>query len=125
MTAKTDYQEHFVGAHDTVALTVQTGKADAGGLSKTIFESLVERGVIKPDKVKVLAESKPFPEYPWVLRTSLKPELKRHIAEVFFSIKDKDILKTFKADGFAPISDKDYDAVRNLAKVLNVDLSKI
>jgi phosphonate transport system substrate-binding protein len=125
LTAKTDYQEHFVGAHDTVALTVQTGKADAGGLSKTIFESLVQRGVIKPDKVKVIAESQPFPEYPWVLRASLKPELKKQIAEVFFSIKDKDILKTFKADGFSHITDKDYDVVRNLAKVLNVDLSKI
>jgi len=125
LTAKADYQEHFVGAHDTVALTVQTGKADAGGLSKTIFQSLVERGVIKPDKVKVIVESKAFPEYPWVLRANLKPELKKHIAEVFFGIKDKDILKTFKADGFAPIADKDYDVVRDLARVLNVDLSKI
>ncbi|MGO9567972.1 MAG: phosphate/phosphite/phosphonate ABC transporter substrate-binding protein [Desulfomonilaceae bacterium] len=125
LDAKKDYKEHFVGAHDAVALTVQTGKADAGGLSKTIFESLVARGVIKPEKVKVIAESKPFPEYPWVLRASIKPELKKQIADVFLGIKDKEILKTFKADGFAPIADKDYDVVRDLAHVLNVDLSKI
>jgi phosphonate transport system substrate-binding protein len=125
LEAKKDYREHFVGAHDAVAMTVQTGKADAGGLSKTIFQSLVERGVIKPEKVRVVAESKPFPEYPWVLRSSLKPELKKQIAAVFFGIKDKAILGTFKADGFAPITDKDYDVVRDLARVLNVDLSKI
>ncbi len=125
LEAKKDYEEHFVGAHDAVALTVQTGKADAGGLSKTIFQSLVERGIIKPEKVKVIAESKPFPEYPWVLRASIKPELKKQIADVFLGIKDKEILKTFKADGFAPITDKDYDVVRDLAHVLNVDLSKI
>lgn len=125
LEAKKDYEEHFVGAHDAVALTVQTGKADAGGLSKTIFESLVARGIIKPEKVKVIAESKPFPEYPWVLRASIKPELKKKIADVFLAIKDKEILKTFKADGFAPITDKDYDVVRDLAHVLNVDLSKI
>jgi phosphonate transport system substrate-binding protein len=125
LEAKKDYQEHFVGAHDAVALTVQTGKADAGGLSKTIFESLVARGVIKPDKVKVVAESKPFPEYPWVLRSNLKPELKKQIASAFLGIKDKTVLKAFKADGFAPITDRDYNVVRDLAHMLNVDLSKI
>lgn len=125
LQAKKDYNEHFVGAHDTVALTVQTGKADAGGLSKTIFQSLVERGVIKPDKVRVIVESKPFPEYPWVLRANLKPELKGQIATAFLGIKDNAILKTFKADGFARVTDKDYDVVRDLARVLNVDLSKM
>lgn len=125
LEAKKDYQEHFVGAHDAVALTVQTGKADAGGLSKTIFESLVERGIIKPDKVKVIAESKPFPEYPWAVRSNLKPELKKQIASAFLGIKDKAVLSAFKADGFAPITDKDYDVVRDLAHVLNVDLSKL
>ncbi|MDR3603605.1 MAG: phosphate/phosphite/phosphonate ABC transporter substrate-binding protein [Syntrophaceae bacterium] len=125
LKAKEDYKEHFVGAHDVVALTVQTGKADAGGLSKTIFQSLIERGVIKPDKVKIVAESEPFPEYPWVLRSNLKPELEQKICNAFLGIKDPEILKTFKADGFASITDKDYDVVRALAKSLNVDLSKM
>ncbi len=125
LEAKKDYAEHFVGAHDSVALTVQTGKADAGGLSKTIFESLVERGIIKPEKVKVIAESKPFPEYPWVMRSNLASELKQRIAVVFLDIKDQAILKTFKADGFARVTDKDYDVVRDLSRVLKVDLSKI
>lgn len=125
LEAKKDYTEHFLGAHDSVALTVQTGKADAGGLSKTIFESLVERGIIKPEKVKVVAESKPFPEYPWVMRSNLASELKQRIAVVFLDIKDLAILKTFKADGFARITDKDYDVVRDLSRVLKVDLSKI
>ena len=125
LRAKEDYNEHFLGAHDAVALSVQTGKADAGGLSKTIFKSLVERGIIKPDKVKVIAESKPFPEYPWTLRSDLNPQLKKKICEAFLAIKYKDILKTFKAEGFAQVTDKDYDVVRDLAKVLKLDLAKM
>ena len=121
---KEDYSEHFLGAHDAVALSVQTAKADAGGLSKTIFRSLVERGVISSDKVKVIAESKPFPEYPWTMRSDLSQELKDKIRTAFLAIKDKDILKTFKAEAFAEITDKDYDVVRDLAKVLNLDLAK-
>ena len=125
LKAKVNYNEHFVGAHDVVALTVQNGRADAGGLSKTIFQSLVERKTIDPQKVKVIAESKPFPEYPWAMRSDLNPELKEKIRQAFLQIKDKEILKAFKADGFAAISDKDYDVVRELSRVLNVDLSKI
>jgi phosphonate transport system substrate-binding protein len=125
LKAKENYNEHFVGAHDVVALTVQNGRADAGGLSKTIFQSLVERKTIDPQKVKVIAESKPFPEYPWAMRSDLNPALKEKIRQAFLQIKDKEILKAFKADGFAAISDKDYDVVRELSRVLNVDLSKI
>jgi phosphonate transport system substrate-binding protein len=125
LKAKEDYSEHFVGAHDVVALTVQNGRAEAGGLSKTIFQSLVERKTIDPQKVKVIAESKPFPEYPWAMRSDLNPELKEKIRQAFLQIKDKEILKAFKADGFAAVSDKDYDVVRELSRVLNVDLSKM
>jgi phosphonate transport system substrate-binding protein len=125
LKAKRDYKEHFLGAHDAVALSVQAGKADAGGLSKPIFQSLVERGVIKPNKVIVIKESKPFPQYPWVMRSDLKPELKTKIRDAFVKAKDKSVLKPFKATGFGPVSDKDYDVVRNLANILGLNLSKM
>lgn len=118
------YREHFVGAHDAVAMAVQNGHAQAGGLSKPIFEALVQRGMIDPNKVKVLTESKPFPQYPWTMRSNLKPELKEKIRAVFIGMKDPEVLKPFKADGFGAIADKDYDAVRELGALLKLDLSK-
>ena len=124
LLAGTQYREHFVGAHDAVALAVQNGHAQAGGLSKPIFEALVQRGMIDPNKVKVLAESKPFPQYPWTMRSNLKPELKAKIRTAFLELKDPEILKPFKAEGFGPASDKDYDVVRNLGSLLKLDLSK-
>jgi len=120
-----DYKEHFVGAHDAVALIVQNGKAQAGGLSRPIFESLLEKGVIKSDKVNVITYSKPFSQYPWTMRSDLTPALKAKIKEAFYTAKDDSILKPFKAQGFAPMADKDYDVVRDLAKILNLDLSKM
>lgn len=119
-----DYQENFVGAHDAVAMAVQNGHAQVGGLSKPIFESLLERKLIDPAKVKVLAESKPFPQYPWVMRSDLNPELKAKIRAAFLELKDPAVLKPFKAEGFGPVSDQDYEVVRDLAKILNLDLSK-
>ena len=119
-----DYKEHFVGAHDAVAMSVQNGHAQAGGLSKPIFETLVQRGLVKPDKVAVIAESKPFPQYPWTMRSSLNPELRQKIRVAFLEINDPAILKPFKAEGFGAVSDKDYDVVRNLGSLLELDFSR-
>ena len=120
----TDYKEHFVGSHDAVALAVQNGHAQAGGLSRPIFESLVERKMVSPDKVRVLAYSKPFPQYPWVMRSNLKPALKDKIRSAFLNLKDPAVLKAFKAEGFDVITDKHYDVVRNLGPLLKIDLAK-
>ncbi len=119
-----DYKEHFVGAHDAVAMSVQNGHAQAGGLSKPIYETLVQRGLIKPQKVRVIATSKPFPQYPWTMRSNLNPQLKQKIRTAFLEISDPAVLKPFKAEGFGAVTDKDYDVVRNLGSLLKLDLSK-
>lgn len=122
---KKNYQEVFAGSHDAVALAVQNNNAQVGGLSKPIFESLIERKIIDSNKVKVLAESKPFPQYPWTMRSDLNPELKAKIRSAFVELKDQTVLKPFKADGFDAIEDKDYDVVRDLGKTLNLDFEKL
>jgi phosphonate transport system substrate-binding protein len=121
LTVKQDYEEHFAGNHDAVAKNVEQGNAQAGGLSKPIFDSLIERKIIDPTKVKVLAESKPYPQYPWTMRADLDQDLKARIRKSFLDLKDKAVLKPFKADGFGPIEDQDYKPVRDLIFLLKVD----
>jgi phosphonate transport system substrate-binding protein len=125
LKAGESYREHFVGSHDAVAIAVQNGHAQVGGLSKPIFESLVERGMVDPAKVKVLAESRPYPQYPWTMRSDLAAGLKERIRTAFLGLRDPEVLKPFKADGFGPITDKDYDVIRELGDVLKIDLSKV
>ena len=113
-----------MGTHDAVAVAVANGKAQAGGLSKPIFMGLIEKGTIDKNKVIVIAESKPFPQYPWTMRSDLDPELKTQIQQAFLELEDEAILKPFKADGFQSVTDQDYDVVRNLGKVLELDFSQ-
>ncbi|WP_205672247.1 phosphate/phosphite/phosphonate ABC transporter substrate-binding protein [Ammoniphilus sp. YIM 78166] len=120
-----DYQQQFVGAHDAVAMAVQNGNAQAGGLSKPIFEALVEKSMIDASKVKVIAESAPYPNYPWVLSSDLDPELQESIKQAFFNLKDASVLEALKGEGFAPIQDQDYDVIRNMVKLLGLDLEKM
>ena len=116
-----DYKENFVGAHDAVARNVEIGNAHIGGLSKPIFEKLVARKTINPQKIKILGYSDPLPQYPWAMRSDFTPDLKIAIREVFFLLKKGKkgadaILKSFKADGFAEIKDSDYNIIRDIRK---------
>ncbi len=125
LKAEEDYEEVFLGAHDAVAVAVENGNAQAGGLSQPIFESLVERGTIDPNKVNIIAESKPYPQYPWTMRSDLDPELKTKIAQAFTKLEDPEVLKPFKAQGFDSIQDRDYDVVRELGQMLDLDFAEL
>lgn len=120
-----DYEEHFVGSHDAVAVNVANGNADAGGLSEVIFHYVTERKLIDRDKVKVLGYSKEYPQYPWAMRSNLKPELKERVRRAFLELDDPAILKNFKAEGFAPITDADYDIIREMGALLGLDFAKL
>ena len=114
-----DYKENFLGAHDAVAINVQRGNAKVGGLSRPIFESLVGRGIIDLKKVRVVAYSKPIPQYPWVMRTDLKPDVQKKVRSAFYGLKKGTpegdaVLKPFKSDGFAEIKDEDYNIIRDI-----------
>lgn len=115
------YTEHFVGSHDAVAMAVQNGHAQAGGLSQPIFNSMVQRGLVSEDKVVVIEVSKPFPQYPWTMRSDLDAELKEKIKAAFYELDDEAVLKPFKADSFAPITDADYEPVRELSEILGTN----
>ncbi|MEM9726154.1 MAG: phosphate/phosphite/phosphonate ABC transporter substrate-binding protein [Pseudomonadota bacterium] len=116
-----DYKQNFLGAHDAVAVSVQRGNAQVGGLSRPIFERLVSNGKIDPAKVRVIGYSADIPQYPWVMRTDLAPELQEGIKSAFLSLEKGTpegdaVLGPFKADGFAEITDADYDIIRDIRK---------
>ncbi len=123
LKAGDDYEQHFVGSHDSVAVNVANGNADAGGLSEVIFGHVTERGLIDPKKVKVLGYSKEYPQYPWAMRSNLDAELKQRVRDSFLSIDDPEVLKSFKAESFAPISDSDYDVIREMGSLLGLDFA--
>jgi len=124
LTKGKDFQGVFLGSHDAVALAVQNGNAQAGGMACPILKSLKKKGVIDPSKVTTIAQSSPIPQYPWTMRSTLSPELKENIRVTFLELESDKVLKPFNADGFASITDSDYDGIRKAGKLLGLDLSK-
>lgn len=120
-----DYQPVHLGTHDAVARAVQAGQIPAGALSKPIFDSLVARNVIDPAKLVQLDLSAAIPNYPIVLQGNLAPALKQSIRTAFLAMKDKDVLKSFRVEGFAATDDGAYDVLRETASVLKLDLASV
>jgi phosphonate transport system substrate-binding protein len=123
LVAGADYKIVHFGTHDAVARAVQTGQVQAGGLSLEIFKSLVAKGSIDANKVVALAESDPIPNYPITMQGYLAPELKAAIKATFLELNDKEILKTFRAEGFVATDDQAYDILRATAEILDLDLT--
>ncbi|MEQ1652587.1 MAG: phosphate/phosphite/phosphonate ABC transporter substrate-binding protein [Hyphomicrobium sp.] len=120
-----DYKVVHLGQHDAVARAVAAGQLPAGALSEAIYRVLIETKKVDPAKLKQLALSDPIPNYPMTLQGFLQPELKDAIKKAFLELKDPTILKLFRVEALAPATDKDYDVLRDMAKILELDIAKL
>ncbi len=120
-----DYKPVFLGTHDAVARAVQAGQVPAGALSKPIYDNLVAKNSIDPSKIVQIALSDAIPNYPIVMQGNLTPALKQSIRDAFLNLKDKEVLKSFRVEGFVATDDKAYDVLRETAKILQLDLGKM
>ncbi|MCR6629182.1 MAG: phosphate/phosphite/phosphonate ABC transporter substrate-binding protein [Magnetospirillum sp.] len=121
LVSERDYSLRVLGAHDAVALAVVNHKADAGGLSKPIYDRLLKEGKIDPKAVRVLAESPAIPEYMWTFRQGLDPAFKEEIRKAFIGVDDAEALKVFRAEAFIPSVDADVDRVRSWIAAITKD----
>ncbi len=120
-----DYKVVHVGTHDAVARAVQAGQAPAGALSEPIYRTLLDRGMVEESRLRKIALSDAIPNYPITMQGYLDPALKENIRRAFLTVKDPEVLKAFRVEGFAPTDDKAYDVLRDMATVLNLEIEKM
>jgi phosphonate transport system substrate-binding protein len=120
-----DYRVVHLGTHDAVARAVQGGQVPAGALSKPILDTLVRRGTIDATRVIEIGLSEPIPNYPMVLHGNLSDALKAAIRSAFLDLRDAEVLRSFRVEGFAPTNDEAYNVLRETARLLELDLSQM
>jgi len=125
LVGERDFRVVHVGTHDAVARTVQSGRAPVGALSEPIFHSLLARNVIQRERLVDVAFSDPIPNYPMVMQGNLAPDLKQAIRDAFLNLRDPELLRNFRVEGFAPTDDAAYDVLRETARILNLDLGRM
>lgn len=107
----------YSGAHDQSLLNLSKNRVDAAFISSTSLTIPVESGQIKRDEFRTLWTSKPIPRNPFVLRNQLCSDLKRKIIAVFLERggnANKNVMQSLNVMRFVPISDQDYQILRNL-----------
>jgi phosphonate transport system substrate-binding protein len=107
----------FVGKHDSTALAVANGSADAGAVASYIFEEL-EPAVRA--KLRVLDRSEPIPFGPVVARSGLGEQLLGRIRDFFLSLDKTQhgqaLLTEARLSGFTAASDEHYAPIRALVR---------
>jgi phosphonate transport system substrate-binding protein len=115
----------FSGGHDASAVAVQNGKVDAAAIADGLLDSAFKRRIVKPEDVEVVWTSDPIPGAPVAYRRDLPEELKARLRAAFAQIKDMSWGPQATVKRWVPTNDAAYDVVRETAKVLNLDLSKL
>lgn len=112
LNAESDYVRRHLGSHDAVAAAVADRRMAAGGLSLAIYQRLLEEGALDARALRVLAESKPIPEYMWTFREGLSPALREDLRAAFVELRDPAALAVYRAEAFIPAVDADVDRMR-------------
>ena len=115
----------FTGSHDANALAVANKRVDAATIADRIFDAAVAKNLVKREDIHVVWASDPIPESPTVWRRNLPDDLKQKIKAAFLNIKDITWADQGKLNRFVETNDKNYDVIRDTAKALKLDLSKM
>jgi phosphonate transport system substrate-binding protein len=125
LVGERDYRVVHLGTHDGVARAVQAGQVAAGALSQSILRTLITRNVIDANRIREVAVSDPIPNYPMVMQGNLAEPLKAAIRSAFLDVRDPEVLRAFRVEGFAPTDDAAYNILRETARVLEMDLTRM
>jgi len=97
----------YLGRHDAVGAAVGAGLFDAGALEETIFQKLLEEGT----PIRAL-HSFPNVTKAWVSRAEMDVRIADGLRRALLRIKDPDVLRALRFDGFLPGTDSDYAITR-------------
>ncbi|WLE95439.1 MAG: phosphate/phosphite/phosphonate ABC transporter substrate-binding protein [Candidatus Electrothrix communis] len=131
---ETDFSSYTIPAgaakHDKVVYGVEYGKYDVGAAPRIDLDRMVEENIIDLDDYNIIAESDQMPYCTIGARAEVDPALKEQIKNIALNLKqdesamvDGEVLKILKRmliDGFAPVVDSEYDAIREDLKRCNM-----
>jgi len=115
----------FTGSHDASLLAVQSGKVEAGAVASDTFQKYIDNGTVKAEEIVIVDKSFDIPNSPVAYRNDLSDADKAAIKAAFLAIKDTAALNSMGTGGFIEAVDTTWDPIRDIAKVLNVDLTKL
>ncbi|MDH4163021.1 MAG: phosphate/phosphite/phosphonate ABC transporter substrate-binding protein [Nitrospirota bacterium] len=110
----------FAKKHDNVALAVFNKAADAGGIREDDLEKMKDK--VDLSQIKIVAYTDYYPNWPLFTTDKMSKATAEKVRAALLKLKPNSpeagtISGPAKITGFAPINDKDYDMLRQAAKL--------
>jgi phosphonate transport system substrate-binding protein len=118
--ASTDYFARVLasGSHLKSLGMVLAGKADVTAIDSVVLEQHVRSLPGLADQIRTIASLGPLPSMPWVvglhMAEDLRVQLRRLLVKLHLSAKGKALLAVTPLQGFAAVSDSDYESIRSI-----------
>ncbi|RMF99790.1 MAG: phosphate/phosphite/phosphonate ABC transporter substrate-binding protein [Nitrospirae bacterium] len=116
--------------HEKVIYSVMFGRYDAGAFALLDYERMVNSGRIDRKGFRIIAKGEPIPYCTFGYTQRVDESLADRFRKALLSIRpdttveiDGEVVKVLRRahlDGFAPVSDSDYDPVREMARRTNM-----
>jgi phosphonate transport system substrate-binding protein len=134
---KKDITPVMAGGHDNSALSVASGKCDAGFAYDTMVTTVLpSKGKLKPGQLRVVWKSVPIPQSPVAIRDGLPADVKAKLTQLYTKDANKDRMVQLgickdvahcqvTADptywGFLPVTDATFDPIRKVCATTKND----
>ena len=116
--------------HEKVIYGVYFGAYDAAAAPALDLEVMTREGKIVADDFRVIKQSRIFPYCTFGTHKRVKPELREKLRKVLVELDEKasvrfgdeqvGVLKSAWIDGFEVLEDKEYNTLREMAKLANM-----
>jgi phosphonate transport system substrate-binding protein len=112
----------YVNSHDSVYKGVARGVGDVGGGVQRTFDDLDD--IKAKELLTIIYKTKAYPSHPFAMKPSVSDKTKTKVVKAFMEIPPQ-LLKSLTIKHLVETKDSDYDAVRDVSKVLPIDVLKI
>jgi phosphonate transport system substrate-binding protein len=122
-----DYKVLYSGKHDNSVAGVLSGDYDAGAVADDVLIRMMQRGVLKPDQLRIIYTSQPFPAGSLAVAHDLDGQLKKKIVDCTFTFRfPAELSAAFRGpDRFVALNYKhDYASVRHVAEASGESLNR-
>ena len=118
LTEGVDYQAQFAKNPPSAVIGIYHNAAAAAGSGNVILKTKTVKKKTDTSKLKLLAESEPFIQLPWAVKSDMPAAKADRIKTIMTSLKGNDdrVLKAAKVNNFIAASDSDFTEVRQIVK---------
>lgn len=114
----------FSGDHNRTIQLVQSGAYQVGAVNFQVWDQAKERGLIDTDKVHIVWETPPYPDYQWTIRGDVDKKwgdgFADRVRETLLRMDDPAFLEAFPRSGFIPAENADYAPIRKTGEQIGL-----